>query len=178
MIAYADAATFADWIDALRLREGPAEPEQTAPLSMAVEEGLNLAATDYERQAQKRSDRRRGVGAIVVGADTGVERSIGVYLAERLCLRVLDVDAAAIEFMDEVQVRSKLATFSDSTAHAVVVHGVGSDTSARVIQAIEWADPDVLVVVCAEQGMTFSPAFKWRCNYAMLATKFDDYVTS
>jgi hypothetical protein len=159
--------TLADFIDELRLRAAaPVETVQAwMTLSAAVLERLEKCALDFERESARLIHRRSHVGVLVYPATSDDANAINDFFVQRLSLRLVDLDVRSLFGLSDAEVEQSLATLSDPTAHIVALRGLGPDVDPRVIDAIEWADIDVLVLGYADSATSFGATVKRRLKH-------------
>ena len=166
MIANAEASSFADFVDALRLREAPrAEVAPRAPLSQTALAALEKCYQDFARQSAQPIQRRHHVGAMVVHASPEEENSVADYFVEQLGMRIVEIDVRGLRELSNEDVERRLATLTEPTAHIVALRGLGFDTDPRVLEALEWSEVDVLLIGYADAGASFGSAVRRRFKH-------------
>jgi hypothetical protein len=150
------ATSLADFVESIRpKRETPGSDAVPASLRDVLVDGLEVCVRDFEHESDQVIDRRRHVGALLVGATSEEEQGAADFLGERLGLRVIEIDVASLENLPDEAVLKHLATLAEPTAHIVVLRGLRTDADRRVLEAIEWSDVDVLVLGTAEAEINF-----------------------
>jgi hypothetical protein len=166
MSANTEASSFADFVDALRLREAPLDNvAPRAPLAPTAIVGLEKCYQDFVRQSAQPIQRRHHVGAMIVHASPEEENSVLDYFVEQLGMRVVDIDVNGLRELSNEDLERRLATLSEPTAHIVALRGLGFDTDPRVLEAIEWSDVDVLLIGYAEAAAPFGSAVRRRFKH-------------
>jgi hypothetical protein len=164
----ADAATFADFVDAIRSREGVVEAiGPLAELPSSAVERLERCAQDFERQSALPLNRRRHVGVLVMEATPEEANSVIDFLGKRIGLRVVDIDVRDLRGLSSEDLEARTVTMSEPTAHIVAIRGLGLYTDRRVIEAIEHSDVDVLLIGFATGGASYGAAFRRRFKHRL-----------
>jgi hypothetical protein len=162
-----DGPSLADFIDALRVRTSAPfdniEPAMT--LSDTVLERLEKCAFEFERESGRLIHRRSHVGALVFPASPAEVNAVNEFFAQRLRLRIVDVDVRSLLGLSDAEVERTLATLTDPTAHIVALRGLGPDTDPRVLEAIEWGDVDVLVIAYSDSNVNSTAAVRRRLKH-------------
>jgi len=147
----------------MRPRRDAADGDAVVPtLRKRLLEGLERCARDYERQSDRPIDRRRHVGALLIGMAPGEERLAADLVGERLRLRIIDIDLDALDPLPDEWVAKVLAPLSEAAARIVVLHGLRCGTDRRVLEAIEWSDVDVLLMATAKTDVRLDSGARRR----------------
>jgi hypothetical protein len=162
----ADASTFADFVDAIRSRDGaPADFGPLAPLPASALDRLEKSALDFERQSGLPLRRRRHVGVLVTDATPEEANSVLDFFKKRIGLRLVDIDVHDLRGLSSEDLELRTVTMSEPTAHIVAIRGIGFYTDRRVLQAIEASDVDVFLIAFAAAGVSFGSEVRRRLKH-------------